>query len=437
MAIEVFKRLIKGKPSKCWYVRFTEGGKQVLKSSGLTDRRQAELWAKNLLEPLKSAQNLTDLGETLRVLKAGVAPLAFEEALELYWKTPKARQPGAQQQRKIMGWWFDFSDWAKEVKGLSNLLQVDSQIARDYVAMIRETGRHVKAIAGPDGRRVVNFASGLSAKAANDGQAIIARVFEACLERAGLTKNPFDKIPRQLGDASHRAAFEPEELRLIGQEIRGDELLEPLVRICLGTGLRVGDAATLRWDEVDLKAGMIRRGTRKTGAVVGIPILPPLRVYLEGLTPEGEFVSEVLASQYLRNQDYLSACFKKLLARIGIGSQVEAANGRQRSVKDLHSLRHTFVWLAAEAGVPLPIVQSVVGHMSPEMTLHYANHATDKSKQEKFAVMPDYLEMRAVTAAPPEDELLSWIRTKVAEATPKTAWLLMAEIRERLEGGEE
>jgi hypothetical protein len=192
MAIEVFKRLTKGKPSKCWYVRFTEGGKQVLKSSGLTDRRQAEAWAKDFAEPLKNSKNLTELGETLRVLKAGVAPLGFEEALELYWKTPKARQPGAAQQRKIMGWWFDFSDWAKGVKGLSNLLQVDGQIARDYVAMIRETGRHVKAIKDVTGRRMISFATGLSAKAANDGQAIIARVFEASLERAGLTKNPFE-----------------------------------------------------------------------------------------------------------------------------------------------------------------------------------------------------------------------------------------------------
>ena len=36
-----------------------------------------------------------------------------------------------------------------------------------------------------------------------------------------------------------------------------------------------------------------------------------------------------------------------------------------------HSLRHTFVSFAANAGVPLHIVQSIVGHESTAMTRHY------------------------------------------------------------------
>ena len=36
-----------------------------------------------------------------------------------------------------------------------------------------------------------------------------------------------------------------------------------------------------------------------------------------------------------------------------------------------HSLRHTFVSFAANAGVPLHVVQSIVGHESTAMTRHY------------------------------------------------------------------
>ena len=45
-----------------------------------------------------------------------------------------------------------------------------------------------------------------------------------------------------------------------------------------------------------------------------------------------------------------------------------------------HSLRHTFVSFAANAGVPLHIVQSIVGHESTAMTRHYyhENHAALK-----------------------------------------------------------
>ena len=47
--------------------------------------------------------------------------------------------------------------------------------------------------------------------------------------------------------------------------------------------------------------------------------------------------------------------------------------GRHRRTPEatFHSLRHTFVSFAANAGVPLHIVQSIVGHESTAMTRHY------------------------------------------------------------------
>ena len=47
--------------------------------------------------------------------------------------------------------------------------------------------------------------------------------------------------------------------------------------------------------------------------------------------------------------------------------------GRKRLTPEatFHSLRHTFVSFAANAGVPLHVVQSIVGHESTAMTRHY------------------------------------------------------------------
>jgi hypothetical protein len=50
-------------------------------------------------------------------------------------------------------------------------------------------------------------------------------------------------------------------------------------------------------------------------------------------------------------------------------------------VKDLHSCRHTFCYYAGIAGIPLAVVQSIVGHMSPEMTKYYSAHATLEDKR--------------------------------------------------------
>jgi integrase len=38
-----------------------------------------------------------------------------------------------------------------------------------------------------------------------------------------------------------------------------------------------------------------------------------------------------------------------------------------------HDLRHSYVTRAAEAGIPLMVVQAQVGHMSKEMVEHYCH----------------------------------------------------------------
>jgi integrase len=46
-----------------------------------------------------------------------------------------------------------------------------------------------------------------------------------------------------------------------------------------------------------------------------------------------------------------------------------------------HDLRHTFITLMAERGVPLPVVQSMVGHMSARMTQYYTHISSNAARQ--------------------------------------------------------
>jgi integrase len=43
----------------------------------------------------------------------------------------------------------------------------------------------------------------------------------------------------------------------------------------------------------------------------------------------------------------------------------------------LHELRHTFGVHCAQAGVPLPRIQKLMGHASPIMTMRYMKHAPE------------------------------------------------------------
>jgi integrase len=46
-----------------------------------------------------------------------------------------------------------------------------------------------------------------------------------------------------------------------------------------------------------------------------------------------------------------------------------------------HDLRHSFISFLAERGVPLPIVQSMVGHMSAKMTRYYTHISSQAARQ--------------------------------------------------------
>ena len=60
---------------------------------------------------------------------------------------------------------------------------------------------------------------------------------------------------------------------------------------------------------------------------------------------------------------------------------------RNPNLYSLHSFRHTFVSFCANAGVPLDVVASIVGHGSTAMTRHYA-HISDAAKDRAIQALP-------------------------------------------------
>ena len=133
----------------------------------------------------------------------------------------------------------------------------------------------------------------------------------------------------------------------------------------------------------------------KTRHIVEIPIANDLCGYLRSLQEgnNSEYVLPVHAKMYLENPSGVSYRVKNFLERIGIQT-THKPEGRSRaiSVKDLHSCRHTFCYYAGIRGIPLAVVQSIVGHMSPEMTKHYSAHATLEEKRKNIGLMSDFME---------------------------------------------
>jgi len=92
---------------------------------------------------------------------------------------------------------------------------------------------------------------------------------------------------------------------------------------------------------------MIKLRTHKTKTLIEIPVLPPLRTYLNDAIAksENEYVFPELAAWYKRDPSSISFYFCKYLAKSGIINVRKPDQTRKYKVnrKGIHSLRHTFV----------------------------------------------------------------------------------------------
>ena len=143
-----------------------------------------------------------------------------------------------------------------------------------------------------------------------------------------------------------------------------------------------------------------RKTARKNGRSVTIPIHPTLmNILLE--TGAGEhkgYVMPECAGLYQRQPKALSARVKRIFRSAGIETATTGQDGpRKRALVSFHSLRHTFVSMSANAGVPLAVVQSIVGHATADMTRHYY-HESQGALVAAVTALPDVVKPGTVTS---------------------------------------
>ena len=86
----------------------------------------------------------------------------------------------------------------------------------------------------------------------------------------------------------------------------------------------------------------------------------------------------------------LSNMVMRHFRRCGLEERERPDNFR-RSVATVgfHSFRSTFITNMANIGAPMAMVQAIVGHMSPEMSMHYYR-ANAEAARAKIAALPGY-----------------------------------------------
>lgn len=385
-----------------YHYDFSQNGKRYRGvCEGCTTKPAALLYEKRLKEKVKVLSEQKSVGALVENFKrelTGGDKITLDAAFELYLAKPRRKQPSVQQQQINQSQWNDFVAFMHETyPAVEQLDGVSRTHAEAYIRQLRENGRYLRKITyqrAYQGKTVVHSydaQSRLSGRTVNAFHKTLKSVFAKLQEEAGILYNPFE-FDMMNNDSESRDAFTPAELKLIGDNL--DPFVRPLFVIGICTGLSEGDICTLRWNDIRDERWIVRK-RRKTGAALEIPILPPLASFLneqKSISAAGEYVLPEHAAMYQNNPSGISYRVKSFLEGLGIQTTRTARNrSRASSVKDVHSLRHTFAYLAGCYQIPLPVVQSILGHMSPEMTKHYQAHADREAKEKYLAKMPDFI----------------------------------------------
>ena len=387
--------------SKNYYYQFIKDGKRYNGvCEGCTTKRAAEAYEKRMRDraaAFAEQKSVDRLMERRRQELTGREGITLADAFELSLQKPRRRAISEKKLRQKRSIWQDFAAFmAEKHPEAGDLAAVTPNHAEEYIALIRASGRFSKAVTYQRGKHTVTTAAASGAPSAATAalhQTVCSEVFKLLARDAGIAENPFAGIAKPPKSEETREAFTPEELRLIYDNL--DSFTRPLFTVAIMTALREGDICTLRWNEIDFGTRTICRTMNKTGRLVEIPIADRLLDYLKSQytqTGDGEFVFPEHAEMYRNNPSGVSYRIKQFLEGLGIATtRTPAGRSRAVSVKDLHSCRHTFCYLAGMQGIPLAVVQSIVGHMSPEMTAHYTAHATLEDKRRGIDAMPEFI----------------------------------------------
>jgi len=136
------------------------------------------------------------------------------------------------------------------------------------------------------------------------------------------------------------------------------------------TGLRYSDLVSLKWEFIKGDELMIRQ--EKTEQLITIPLFPAA-LRLLGKPSKGIIFN-------LRSETSGRAKLKKWIAAAGIDRNIS-----------WHAARHTCALMSLEAGVPLPILQKMLGHARIANTMRYLQ-IRDKAIRDGHRMLADYLD---------------------------------------------
>ncbi len=225
--------------------------------------------------------------------------------------------------------------------------------------------------------------------------------------REGLiATNPAEAVKTFDVEKEARDVFTHEQLRALIAKAT-PEWRTPIL-LAYYSGLRLSDAVSLSWENVNFELRQIRYFPRKANRGLArrpdwkkhvngqleVPLMPEVEAHLLALPSSDDPAAKLcptFASKSTGGNRGLSSMFQRVMAAAGIHSDRGAekkGKGRQFKTLGFHSLRHTFVSELANADVPADVRRQISGHNDEKIHERYTHLDVDTKRRALAHLRP-------------------------------------------------
>ena len=257
---------------------------------------------------------------------------------------------------------------------------------------------------------------------------VIHQILQLAVEDNYIRRNISDNLLKELKSSHHYEDSHRRALTLPEQELFMEFLSKensqyyhwlPIFTVMLGTGMRVGEITGLRWNDIDLKSGIIdvnhtlvyykhrdengcyfdihspktKAGVRQipmTEEVKNAFLLEKKMQELAGIqskvTIDG-YHNFIFVNRFgnVQNQGTLNRALRRIIRDCNDKQLLKEKNNPVLLPNfSCHSLRHTFTTRLVEAGVDIKVIQNLCGHSRSDVTLDIYTTVTKELKQAEF-----------------------------------------------------
>ena len=225
----------------------------------------------------------------------------------------------------------------------------------------------------------------------------LKRALDAAVRDGLLEANPLTKVARPVARRAEVPVTSADAVDSLILPGVADLRVGPLVTLVALTGCRVGEAAGLRWADVDLDAEVptvtFRRSgvgsdSTKTGTVRTVPLLPEVVESLRNVRKQQRAERLAMGPGW---QDTTGLVFTS-----GAGTPMNMRNARRDlarvldrnglpTARPFHSLRHGLASRLLARNLPLPVVSAILGHSSVRLTADLYGHVQGAAHADAFA----------------------------------------------------